>query len=60
MTMKKTLLRLNPFCEFEERFQNSNPHIEKKRSKEQQREIDIHGRNPMVEDPWPKPTLTEI
>ena len=43
MTVKKTLLRPYPFCEFEERFQNSNPYIEKKISKEQQREIEIHG-----------------
>ena len=43
MTVKKTFLRPNPFCEFEERFQNSNPQIEKKRSIEQQREIEICG-----------------
>ena len=46
MTVKKTLLRANPFCEFKERFQNLNPQIEKKRSKKQQREIEIHGQNP--------------
>ena len=41
MTVKKTLLRPNPFCEFEERFQNFNPQIENKRSTEQQRERDL-------------------
>ena len=43
MIVKKTLLRPNPFCEFEKRFQNSNPQIEKKRSTEQRREIEICG-----------------
>ena len=43
MIVNKTLLKPNPRCEFKERFQNSNPQIEKKRSTEQQREIEIYG-----------------